>query len=71
MLARGLLGVFDISLCDEARVPRSSAGVRRVFIHDIMEVEGVKQQDRRDDDEGEEVNGGVEDIKNNTHTLVA
>ena len=26
-----------------ARVPRSSAEVRRVFIHDIMEVEGVWQ----------------------------
>ena len=28
-----------------ARVPRSSAEVRRVFIHDIMEVEGVGQQE--------------------------
>ena len=45
------------------REPRSSAGVRRVFIHDLMEVEGVRQQeqqgDRRDDEEGEEVNGDV------------
>ena len=54
-----------------ARVPRSSAGVRRVFIHDIMEVEGVgqydqQQGDRRDDDEGEEVNGDVEEIRKNT-----
>ena len=53
-----------------ARVPRSSAEVRRVFIHDIMEVEGVGQQeqqgDQRDDEEGEEVNGGVEEIRNST-----
>ena len=38
-----------------ARVPRSSAEVRSVFIHDIMEVEGVGQQeqqgDQRDDKE--------------------
>ena len=71
LLARGLLGVFDISLRDEvvvglptcerlfsARVPRSSAEVRRVLIHDIMEVEGVgqweQQGDQRDDEEGEE-----------------
>ena len=54
-----------------ASVPRSSAEVRRVFIHDIMEVEGVGQQeqqgDQRDDEEGQEVNGGVEEIRNSTH----
>ena len=53
-----------------ARVPRSSAEVRRVFVHDIMEVEGVgqyeQQGDQRDDEEGEEVNGGVEEIRNST-----
>ena len=47
-----------------ARVPRSSAEVRRVFIHDIKEVEDVGQQeqqgDKRDDEKGDEVNGEVE-----------
>ena len=46
-----------------ARVPRSSAEVRRLFIHDIKEVEGVGQQeqqeDQRDDEEGDEMNGEV------------
>ena len=55
-----------------ARVPRSSAEVRRVFIHDIMEVEGVGQQekkgDQRDDEEGDEVNGEVEEIRSNAHS---
>ena len=53
-----------------AKVPRSSAEVRRVFIHDIMEVEAVGQKeqqgDQRDDEEEEEVNGGVEEIRNST-----
>ena len=44
-----------------ARVPRSSAEVRRVFVHHIVEVEGVgqyeQQGDQRDDEEGDEVNG--------------
>ena len=38
--------VFDLDFWDpdqSAREPRSSAGVRRVLIHDLMEVEGVKQ----------------------------
>ena len=55
-----------------ARVPRSSAKVRSVFIHDIMEVEGVGQQeqqgDQRDDEEGDEVNGEVEEIRSNAHS---
>ena len=54
-----------------ARVPRSSAEVRRVFVHHIVEVEGVGQKeqqgDQRDDEEGEEVNGEVEEIRNSTH----
>ena len=54
-----------------ARVPRSSAEVRRVFVHHIVEVEGVghyeQQGDQRDDEEGEEVNGGVEESRNSTH----
>ena len=55
-----------------ARVPRSSAEVRRVFIHDIMEVEGVGQQeqqgDQRDDKEEDEVNGEVEEIRSNAQS---
>ena len=55
-----------------ARVPRSSAEVRRVFIHDIKEAEGVGQQeqkeDQRDDEEGDEVNGEVEEIRSNAHS---
>ena len=55
-----------------ARVPRSSAEVRRVFIHDISkEVEDVGQQeqqsDKRDDEKGDEVNGEVEEIRSNAH----
>ena len=54
-----------------ARVPRSSAEGRRVFIHDIKEVEGVGQQeqqgDKRDDGKGDEVKGEVEEIRSNVH----
>ena len=32
-----------------ARVPRSSAEVRRVIIHDIKEVEGVGQKEQQGD----------------------
>ena len=50
-----------------ARVPKSSAEVRRVFIHDIKEDEGVGQQeqqsDERDDEEGSEVKREVEEIR--------
>ena len=54
LLGRGLLGVFDKSLCDEVVVGLITCGgvlfgqgakvfseVRRVFIHDTMEVEVV------------------------------
>ena len=54
------------------RVPRSSAEVHRVLIHDIMEVEGVGQQeqqgDQRDDEEGDEVSGEVEEIRSNARS---
>ena len=53
-------------------MPRSSAEVRRVFVHHIVEVEGVGQQeqqgDQRDDEEGDEVNGEVEEIRSNAHS---
>ena len=52
-------------------MPRSSAEVRRVFIHDIKEGEGVGQQeqqgDEKDDEEGNEVKGEVEEIRSNAH----
>ena len=55
-----------------ARVPKSSAEVRRVIIHDIKEGEGVGQQeqqgDKRDDEEGDEVKGEVEEIRSNAHS---
>ena len=56
LLGEGLLGVLDISLRDEVVVelitcggvlfvwgPSSSAEMRVVVIHDIKEVEGVRQ----------------------------
>ena len=55
-----------------ARVPKSSAEVRRVFIHDIKEVEDVGQQeqqgDKRDNEEGKEVKGEVEEIRSSMET---
>ena len=51
--------------------PKSSAEVRRVFIHDIKEVEDVGQQeqrgDKRDDKEGDEVKGEVEEKQRSLH----
>ena len=45
-----------------ARGPSSSAEVRGLVIHDIKEVEGVRQQeeqeDKRDEEIRDEVNGG-------------
>ena len=51
-----------------ARVPSSSAEVRGLVIHDIKEVQGVRQQeDKRDEEEGDEVNGEVEEITHRAH----
>ena len=51
--------------------PSSSAEVRVVVIHDIKEVEGVGQQevqeDKRDEEIGDEVNGEVEEVTQHTH----
>ena len=51
--------------------PSSSAEVRVVVIHDIKEVEGVKQQevqeDKRDEEIGDEVNREVEEVTQHTH----
>ena len=82
LLAQGLLGVLDTSLCNEVVVglitcggvflgqgAKLSAEVRGLVIHDIKEVEGVRQQeeqeDKRDEEEGDEVNGEVEEIRSN------
>ena len=54
-----------------ARVPRSSAEVRRVFNHDLKEVEDVGQQEQQGDKrdkEGDEVKGEVEEIRSNAHS---
>ena len=54
-----------------ARVPKSSAEVRSVFIHDIKEGEGVGQQEQQGtkrDKEGDEVKGEVEEIRSNAHS---
>ena len=54
-----------------ARVPRSSAEVRGLVIQDIKEGEGVRQQeeqeDKRDEEIGNEVNGGVKEVTQHTH----
>ena len=51
--------------------PSSSAEVRVVVIHDIKEVEGEKQQemqeDKRDAEIGDEVNGEVEEATQHAH----
>ena len=56
-----------------AKLPKFSAEVRRVFIHDIKEVEDVRQQeqqgDERDDEEGDEVRGEVEEIRSNAYYM--
>ena len=56
-----------------ARVPKSSAEVRSVYIHDIKGGESVGQQeqqgDKRDDEEGDEVKGEVEEIRRNAHYM--
>ena len=83
LLAQRLLGVLDISLRDEVVVGlipcgevlfgqgRSSAEVRGFVIHDIKEIEGVRkqegQEDKRDEEIRDEVNGEVEEITHRAH----
>ena len=54
-----------------ARGPSSSAEVRGLVIHAIKEVEGVRQQeeqeDKRDEEVRDEVNGEVEEITHRAH----
>ena len=51
--------------------PSSSVEVRVVVIHDIKEVEGARQQeeqeDKRDEEIGDEVNGEVEEVTQRAH----
>ena len=51
--------------------PSSSAEVRQLVIHDIKEVEGVRQQEEQEDkgneEIGDEVNGEVEEITQRAH----
>ena len=51
--------------------PISSAAVRVVVIHDIKEVEGVRQhevqEDKRDDEMADEMNGEVEEVTQRAH----
>ena len=53
-----------------ARGPSSSAEARGLVIHDIQEVGARKQEeqeDRRDEEKGDDVNGGVEEITHRWH----
>ena len=67
------LGSKPVEELFSARVSKSSAEVRRVFIHDIKEGEGVGQQeqqgDKRDDEEGDEVRREVEEIRSSDHYM--
>ena len=68
-----VLSVCCVEELFSARVPKSSAEVRMVFIHDIKEVEDVGQQeqqsDKREDEEGDEMMGEVEEIRSNAHHM--
>ena len=49
-----------------AKEPSSSAEVRALVIHDIKEVEGVRQQEEQEDKRAE-VNGEVEEVTHRAH----
>ena len=65
------LGSLPVEEFFSARVPSSSAEVRGLVINDIKEVESVRQQeeqeDKRDEEKGDEVNGEVEEITHRAH----
>ena len=54
-----------------ARWPSSSAEVRGLVVHDITEVKSVKQkevqEDKRDEEIRDEMNGEVEDVTHRAH----
>ena len=52
-----------------ARVPKSSAEVRRVVIHDIEEGEGFGQQGQQGDKRDDEERNEVEEIRSNAHCM--
>ena len=81
LLARGLLGVFDISLRDEVVVglrpcgrlvlgAKVLSGIAQGFVRHILEDEvdwqKEEQGDQRDGNQEEEVNGGVEQSEKHT-----
>ena len=61
----------QLSCPSSGSVEHSSAEVRGLVIHDIKEVEGVRQQeeqeDKRDEEIGDEVNGEVEEVTQRAH----
>ena len=65
------LGSYPVEEFFLAKGPSSSAEVRGLVIHDIKEVEGVRQQeeqeDKRDEEIGDEVNGEVEEVTHRAH----
>ena len=74
LLAQGLLGVFDINLCNEVVVGLTICG--GIFLGQRVlsgkEVEDVgqeeQQSDKREDEERDEVKGEVEEIRSNAHS---
>ena len=62
-------GLWRSSFC--ARGPSSSAAVRGLVIQDINEVEGARQQeeqeDKKDEEVGDEMNGEVEEATHRAH----
>ena len=48
--------------------PSSSTEVCGLVIHDIKEVEGVRQQEEQEDGRDKEI-GDVEEIRENAHTM--
>ena len=65
----GLLTCGGVLLGQGAKLLSGSA--RACYIHEIKEVEGVRQQeeqeDKRDEEIGDEVNGEVEEITQRAH----
>ena len=72
LLAKRHQGELDTSLREEVwrssfcQGPSSSAVVRGLVIHDIKEIEGVRQQEEQED-KTDEVNGEVEEVTHRAH----
>ena len=69
LILRGILKTQNVEGSFSARMPRSSAEVRRVFVHHIVEDEVDEQKegqsDQKEDGEEREVNGDVEEREGN------